>query len=330
MTEPAPLVSIPEAPAPDGGSAEFLRGADGQRFRAAWFPREAARGTVVLSPGRTEPVEKYYEVIDDLRARGFAVLAHDWRGQGLSDRPLADRLKGHAQGWAGYLADYRRLLDAYADRAPKPWIAVGHSLGGCLILLALLEGERRVDAAVLSAPMVRILTGGRPYAHSRALAWLMARCGRGAEYVLGERNDPFEHTFEANALTRDRSRYERWRAQLKACPDLGLGGVTWGWLDFAFRAAARIAGPGLEQVPTPVTIVAAGEDQVVDNAALRAVADRLPHGRYVEVAGARHEILIETDDKRAPWWTAFDSVADALAPFAQASRIATAERPGAP
>ena len=136
MGEPAPLVSIPEAPAPGGGAAEFLRGADGSRLRAAFFPVERARGTVVLSPGRTEPIEKYFEVVDDLRARGFAVLAHDWRGQGLSDRPLPDRLKGHARGWADYLGDHGRLLDAYAERAPRPWIAVGHSLGGCLILLA--------------------------------------------------------------------------------------------------------------------------------------------------------------------------------------------------
>ncbi len=306
MNETAPLVSVPEAPAPSGGAAEFLSGADGSRFRAAFFPVEGARGTVVLSPGRTEPIEKYYEVVDDLRARSFAVLAHDWRGQGLSDRPLPDRMKGHCQGWSGYLTDYSRLLDAFEARAPKPWVAVGHSLGGCLILLALVEGERRLSAVVLSAPMARILTGGRPYGHARGLAWLMARCGQASEYVLGERNDPFEHTFEANALTRDRARYERWRAQLHACPELGLGGVTWGWLDFAFRAAARLARPGLEQVETPVTIVAAGEDRVVDNAALRSIASRLPRRRYLEVDGALHEILIETEDKRAQWFAAFD------------------------
>ena len=38
-------------------------------------------GKVVLSGGRTEPIEKYFEVIEDLTGRGFVVLAHDWRGR---------------------------------------------------------------------------------------------------------------------------------------------------------------------------------------------------------------------------------------------------------
>lgn len=314
MGEAAPLISIPEAPAPEGGAAEFLRGADGVRFRVAFFPREGARGTVVLSPGRTEPIEKYFEAIDDLRARGFAVLAHDWRGQGLGDRPLADRLKGHADGWGGYLSDYARMLDAFAERAPRPWIGVGHSLGGCLILLAMAEGERRLAGVVLSAPMLRIQTGGRPYAQARALAWLMARVGQAGEYVLGDANNPFEHTFEANALTRDRARYDRWRAQLVACPELGLGGVTWGWLDFAFRASARLLDrPGLEKVTAPVTVVAAAEDAVVDAAALRSAVARLPRGALVEVPGALHEVLMEADDKRVVFFEAFDALAATLA-----------------
>ena len=42
---------------------------------------DKVRGTVVLSPGRTEPIEKYYEVIGNFLARGWCVLTHDWRGQ---------------------------------------------------------------------------------------------------------------------------------------------------------------------------------------------------------------------------------------------------------
>jgi lysophospholipase len=243
------------------------------------------------------------------------VLAHDWRGQGLGDRPLPDRLKGHADGWAAYLSDYGFLLDAYAERAPKPWVAVGHSLGGCLVLLALVEGERRFAAAVLSAPMVRINTGARPYRQSRAFAWIMARTGWVTDYVLGDPGSPHDHTFEANALTRDRTRYERWRGQLQAEPELGLGGPTWGWLDFAFRASARLLfTPGLDTVQTPVTIVAAGEDHVVDNAALRTTAERLPKSRYVEVEGSLHEVMMETDDKRVQFFAAFDTMAEEISP----------------
>ncbi|MDI1364796.1 MAG: alpha/beta hydrolase, partial [bacterium] len=101
-------------------------------FPAGQSSTGGPRGSVIVSPGRSEPIEKYYEVVDDLLARGFAVLVHDWRGQGLSARALPDRLKGHAKGFKPFLADYTALLDAFEDRLPKPWIAVGHSMGGCL------------------------------------------------------------------------------------------------------------------------------------------------------------------------------------------------------
>ena len=61
-------------------------------------------------------------------------------------------------------------------------------------------------------------------------------------------------------------------------------------------------------------MVAAEEEQLVVNAASRAVADKAPHGRYVEIAGAYHEILMETDERRAVFWDVFDTVAEAVAP----------------
>ncbi|MBW8859316.1 MAG: alpha/beta hydrolase, partial [Caulobacter sp.] len=39
---------------------------------------------------------------------------------------------------------------------------------------------------------------------------------------------------------------------------------------------------------------------------------RIPQGRYVEIPDAFHEILIETDDRRAVFWKAFDETVDAV------------------
>lgn len=317
MTEPAFLVSTPEAPVPRDGKAEWFRGAEGATLRAAtFFPAGSPRGTVVLSPGRTEPIEKYFEVVEDLLGRGFAVLLHDWRGQGLSARALPDRLKGHARGYQPFLADYGALLDAFETRMPKPWIAMGHSMGGCLTLLALAKGETRFAACVLSAPMLGINTGGVPRWAAATLSWTLSRVGFAGRYVSGGQYDPLTQIFEADKLTHDRARYDRYRAQLKANPRIALGGVTWGWLDFAVSACAWLARRGaVERLDIPVTIVAAELDDRVLNPALKAIAKRLPRGRYVEVPGAFHEILIETDPRRAMFWTAFDQTVDAVAPI---------------
>ncbi len=309
----APLVSVPEAPVPRGGRAEWVEGAGGVRLRAALFPAQGeARGSVVLSPGRTEPIEKYFEVIGDLTGRGLVVLAHDWRGQGLSQRLLPDRMRGHAEGFEGYLDDHRTLLDAFAARLPQPWIALGHSMGGALELLALAKGETRLAAAFLSAPMLAIATRPWPAWLALRIVRLSGRLGRSREYALPV-YDPAGDRFPLDRLTHDRPRYDRYKAQLRACPDLAIGALTWGWLDFALRAGAALAERGaLEGVDIPVSIVAAGQDHLVLNAVDRAAAKRLPRGRYLEIAGAFHEILMETDTVRNRVWAAFDQLVDEI------------------
>jgi len=312
LADAAPLIGTDLAPIPAGAAAEWFAGAGGARLRAGLFPATgAAKGSVVLSPGRTEPIEKYFEVVDELRARGFAVLVHDWRGQGLSHRLLADRLLGHANGSADFMADYQALLSTFADRLPKPWIALGHSMGGCLTLLALARGEARFSAAFLSAPMLGLQLGGIPGPVARAIAAGLKLIGLGGAPAVRTPAAPVP--FAANILTHDRARYERNEAQVAACPDLALGAPTWGWLDFALCATRELAtGPGTARTAMPATILTAAEERLVDNAAARRVAARMSGARFVEIPGAYHELAQETDDVRAVFWREFDALAARL------------------
>ena len=310
----AHLVEIAGAPIPPRAEVAWLVRPDGRRLRAALFDSIGApRGSVVLSGGRNEPIEKYFEVIGELQARGFAVLTHDWRGQGLSDRALADRLRGHCESHEEMVADLVALLDVYQHGLPEPRIAIGHSMGGCLTLRALVDGEAasgRIAGAILSAPMLGLRTRPLPPAVVSALARLGRIAGRGERYGPAGPGRPFDLPFDGNVLTQDRARFSRHRALIAACPDLALGGPTWGWLDAAFRGMALLARPDrLRRVGVPVIICAAQRDRVVDTAALRRAALLLPRGRLVEVPGAYHEILMETDERRAFFWWAFDDLA---------------------
>ena len=268
---------------------------------------------MVLSGGRTEPIEKYFETADELNARGFTVLCHDWRGQGLSQRLLAERLKGHAVGYADVLQDYSDLLAAFEPQLPKPWIAIGHSMGGALTALALVTGERRFSAAFLTAPMFGIFTKPLPPPLVKVLSRGLSRIGFGGGIVPGGSLAAPPPPFEHNDLTHDPRRYARNVEQIALNPELGLGPPTWGWLDFAFAAISELrSGKGAPQVTIPVVVIAAGDDKLVDNRDLRVVTDRFPKGEYVELAGAHHEILQETDELRAIFWREFDALADTL------------------
>jgi lysophospholipase len=308
VAEAAPLYSTDAAPVPAGGGAEWFAGAGGARLRAALFaPPGTPRGAVVVSPGRTEPIEKYFEVVERLTARGFTVLVHDWRGHGLSLRPAGDA-RGHARGWADFIADYGALLAAFEVRLPRPWIALGHSMGGCLTLLALAQGEARFSAAILSAPMLGLETGAVPRPAARMMAAVMTAVGRGAD--LASQAPPGPDSFEANVLTHDRARYERNLDLIAAHPDLMVGPPTWGWLDFAFSAIAELErGAGAARIAIRLTVVAAGEERLVDNPGLRRVAARVPGARFLTLPSAYHEILQETDPIQDLFWAEFDALA---------------------
>jgi lysophospholipase len=308
----APLIATAAAPIPEGARAFWCAGAGGARLRALIAPSSGpARGTVVLSAGRTEPIEKYFEVIGELQQRGFFVLAHDWRGQGLSHRLLDDRLKGHAEGHGAFLEDFARLLDACEPQLPRPWIALGHSMGAALNAMALTAGERRFSGAFFSAPMMGVAVVRQLPQAAHVLARAMGGVGHGGDYILKDGFDPMLGPFEANILTHDAHRYERYRDQLRACPDLMLGGVTWGWLAFALDCAVHLSRPAAARaVNLPLTVVTAGEEHLVLNAPARKYAQRAPHGRHVEIAGAYHEVFMETDARRALVWREFDALVE--------------------
>ena len=314
---PAPLY------APAGGSAFWVEAGDGARLRAAVFPAHGRpRGSVIVSPGRTEPIEKYAEVIGELQGRGFAVLVHDWRGQGLSQGfagvgASRDGVRyGHARGWRLFLDDLSRILEDRGAGLPRPWIGLGHSMGGGLTLLAMAEGAAPFDGAILTAPMLGVRLIGRSSALVKAVAVLMGLLGQATRPTPPAVPRPRGGNRAEEALTHDAIRRARVEALMDAHPELRLGGQTWGWLQFAFALTARLkALCGLETIAAPVTIVTAERDRVVAQAPQRAAAARLPRGRYVEVPEAFHEILIETDDRRAVFWREFDELAEEVAPF---------------
>ena len=133
--------------------------------------------------------------------------------------------------------------------------------------------------------------------------------GLGERYVPGSNVDRTRaRGFEGNPLTSDPVRHARNVALLEQHPTLGIGSPTVAWLDAAFATIMEFRKPGYaEKIAQPVLMLAAGDDTVVSSAAIEEFAARLPGGSYRVIAGARHEILQETDRHRAELWAVFDA-----------------------
>ena len=291
-----------------GGAVHWLQ-RGGTRLRIASWP-EGASGVVLLLHGRTEYIEKYLETVAALQARGFGVWTLDWRGQGLSDRALRDAAAHHVDDFEDYLADLDAVLDRFVAPAldGRALVLLGHSMGGHLAARALARRPRAFSRAVLLAPMIDFRHGSLPRWLARVIAGGVCRVpGGAARYGPGRAGRlGAERVFEGNVLTSDAARYAAGRALLDALPDMRLGGVTWGWIRAAMAsiAALRRAAP---RIAVPVLVALAGDERVVDNAAICRFAGLVPQAELLVLEGARHELLQEHDEVRTRLWAAIDA-----------------------
>lgn len=287
---------------PPGGRRLAVRTADGLDLRALFWRPEGVGRSIAIVPGRGEFIERYAETVADLLDRGVAVAVLDMRGHGLSPRLPGAPLEHHLDDFAPMVEDVRRFLAAMADAGmPGPFGLLAHSMGAHVTLRLLHDRPGIVARALLVAPMTAIRFRFPPAFCLRLLAAAMCRLGRGKAWAPGQakRHLPAARARAFSFLTSDPGRYADEAWQLAENPALALGGVSWGWLDAAFRSSALLTKPGYpEAIPTPVLFVLGGADRVVDNAATRALAARMPAAETVDIEGARHEILRERDDLR--------------------------------
>jgi len=304
------LVSIPANPVPDDMVAGSIKTSDGVNLRfARWTPPTGRKGTVVVLQGRAEFIEKYFETVRDLRARGFAVATFDWRGQGLSDRALADRRKGHVRNFSEYGTDLEAIMEQVVlPDCPPPIFCVAHSMGGAVAIRACHAGSRWFDRVVLSAPMIA-LPHGRLSSVAGPLARFLRLLGRGSAYVPAANASVSNTTdFIGNVLTSDPVRFARNALVLEEEPALALGAPTVNWAHAALRQMNEFGQAGYAgHIRQPILMVAAGRDEVVSTPAIEQFGLNLLAGRHLILAGARHEILQEQDLYRAQFWAAFDA-----------------------
>ncbi|MEQ8332869.1 alpha/beta hydrolase [Nisaea sp.] len=294
-----------------GGTAAFFQMADGVRIRVAQFPAPAgkAAGTVLMLTGFTEFIEKGLESVAALRARGFGVITFDWRGQGLSDRLLPYRRKGHIPDMQHFLNDLEEVLrmTRFAE-LPGPHVIMGHSMGGHLALRAAHDHPGLFDRAILCAPMADILTGACRRMLAYGLAKAAVSIGLGESFIPGAGPYvPGQMRYENNPLTTDRARFNRIQEQIDANPDVALGGPTFSWVYSAFRSIRLTKRSSyLSKIRIPVLILSAGRERIVSNAGQREVADMLPDVRMVTFADGAHELLLECDAVRHAVWAEID------------------------
>jgi lysophospholipase len=306
------LVSTPKNPIPLGASSGFLDIRKGVRVRyASWQSALRERsGTVCIFPGRNEFIEKYFEVVGELRRRGFAVAVLDWRGQGGSSRLTRGAMKGHVADFSNYEEDLAHFMKGVVlPDCPAPYYALAHSMASTVLFRASTKRGCWFSRMVMTAPMIQLL--GLPVSQGLCgrLADGLTLFGLGKQVIPGGNKVSWTNPpFDGNPLTSDRERFFRNLSVLQAAPGLAVGPPTIGWLNAACEAMAQLASEKFApRIRVPSLLIAAGDDQIVSSEAIEDFSSRLRAGSQLVLRGSRHEILQERDSIREQFWAAFDA-----------------------
>jgi alpha-beta hydrolase superfamily lysophospholipase len=145
-----------------------LQTTDGLTLSLRAWPREGARGSVVIVHGLGEHIGRHARVAAHLNDWGWSVFGHDHRGHGASEGP-----RGRLASADDLIADLALVIDHARRSQPGPLVLLGHSLGGLVAARFVAEGvpagasapgpapsaaparwHRPVDALVLSSPVL--------------------------------------------------------------------------------------------------------------------------------------------------------------------------------
>ena len=275
-----------------------LQSADGINLAYSYVIPAQAKATILLVQGRTESMMKYHELMWELSQQGYAVFTMDHRGQGLSDRMLENREKGHVEKFQQYVDDQLLFVNSVVlgKQPAGQLLLLTHSMGGAVGSFLLAQQPTLFKAAVLSSPMhmpnTEVLFSEADGCYlASVLGWMCSDCFAGFVDV------PYNETpFAENVLTQSEVRYQAFRDQYRAQPKLQLGGPTWQWVNESCDIADEF--PQLAKtIQTPFLILQGTADTVVSNSAQDEFCQNAGKAcaGVVKISGAKHELFIEKD-----------------------------------
>ena len=289
-----------------GTFSSFL-GIDSIRINFAAFTQPSYTQCLVLSPGRSESYIKYQELAFELSQQGYNIFIIDHRGQGLSQRMTTNPHKGYVKQFDDYAHDLATFINQYVlphcAENDKP-LLLAHSMGGAIATRTMQLYPELIKAAVLSSPMFAINSGAIPLWLAKGLigsgTYLNQLLSEEPWYFIGQGN--YQHSaFEDNPLTHSKSRYQQFISRYQAQSTVQLGGVTYHWLAQSLQVKDDIFAD-IERMNTPILILQAGADSIVDNnaqndfcAALQQHKKLCSTGSPIRINGAYHELFFEKD-----------------------------------
>ena len=187
----------------------YIEGQEGIDIFYKKYILEDAVGSIVISHGFTECLEKFTELIYYFTEMGYSVYGLEHRGHGRSSNlNLKEKSQIHIDSFDYYIEDLKIFMDEIVQKKGNSVFLFAHSMGGAIGTLFLEKYQEYFEKAVLSSPMMEINTGS----YSENMAYLISKffiaIGKGKNYIFGQGPFNGEYNLEESA-TSNKYRYSR-------------------------------------------------------------------------------------------------------------------------
>lgn len=261
------------------------------------------KGSIVISHGFSESLEKYKELIYYFVNSGFSVYGIDHRGHGRSGSlSNTHATQVNIDRFDYYINDLKKFLDEVVVPETKgDLILFGHSMGGCISALFLERYPEYFKKAILNAPMMKIDTGSTNHSVANLIANIACAVKLGDKFVLGQ--GPFVEIpdFQGSATCCE-ERYLYYYNKLINKSELQRSGASFRWLKEGVRATKEVTNlNNVEKVKIPVLLFQAELDTFVKPEGQNKFVQGATNCKKVFVKGAKHEIYLEKDKILYPY-----------------------------
>jgi lysophospholipase len=242
------------------------------------FMPDSARGTLFLLHGYYDHTGTMRNLIHYGIKKKYCVAAFDLPGHGLSNYPRASIDTFHH-----YILVVKRFLSISTARCPPPYICIGHSTGGAIVLeYCFTHDTIPFSRVILLAPLVR-----GAYWHFSKFGYYCSRpfVDRTPRWFRNASSDEdFLTAFHADPL------------QIDYFP-LQWASALYEWEKKTHGYAPR---------PLPFHVIQGTKDNVVDwRYNIPFIRKKVPTVTITFIQGARHQLINESDSLRS---ACFDSI----------------------
>jgi len=284
----------------------YMERVPGQKIFWQHFEPENKKAVLVLVHGFTEGVDKFQEAAWYFLQNGLSVWMIQQRGHGLSYRETDNPCKVHITDYNEMVLDLHHFVHEVVKKAEGedlPYYLFAHSMGGGISAIYLGRYPDDFQKAVLSSPMLQLVSNGVAMAGAKLFGGFMKLIGKDEDYLPG--NSDYDGTYDLDkSCTNCLERYDYGYHMIQNRREYQMSGPSIRTsLQFLKITQEALRDENTSRVKAQVLLFQAGKDETVMPGGQNKYIEKIgEHGKLIRVEDAKHEIYRCKDEDMEQYW----------------------------